>query len=127
MRIRVEAPTAEEARSVLRQVLHEHGDVDLAKARPEGADRLPYPVLRELHAETVDLYERQTERMVDDIVRLLSGSVSKAFGDDNDVEDDDEEQPEPGDVNVETGEVVPDPKEVAEEKEDEEGESDEEG
>lgn len=99
----------------------------LEKALPPKEKQLKYPVLQELSDLTTKEYEATLKRMLADIGKVLdksktaptlrkSGKLSKQ-------EEDEEEKLEPGDVDPETGELIPEPED---EEEEEEGEEEEE-
>jgi len=97
----------------------EHFNPELAdqliKSIPNKDHRLQHNVLADLQSEATEYYNSHVKAMLADINKILDATeISKA--EDEDAED----ALEPGDVNVDTGDVVPDPEERAEEKEDEE-------
>jgi hypothetical protein len=94
----------------------------LEKALPHKQEQLKYPVLQELAKKTQEEYERQLNLMNKEIGKVLDRSFKKAFGDldEEATEGDDEDELEPGDVDPETGELIPEPEEEEEEGEEEE-------
>lgn len=93
----------------------------LRKALPSKEVVLKYPALRDLKELTAKEYERTLKVMLRDIGKVLDQSFQKAEGDD----DEEEEKLEPGDVDPESGELIPEPEEE-EEEEPELGEEEEE-
>lgn len=103
----------------------------LEKALPPKEQNLKYPTLRGLKAVTSKEYDAMTKRMLADIGKVLDQSVkapggvlAKAFGEqeEKDPGAEEEEKLEPGDVDPETGDLIPEEEEEEEEGEGEEGE-----
>lgn len=95
----------------------------LHKALPHKEANLKYKVLQQIHDRERKEYERLMKLMVKDIGKVLEGNLEKAFiaeAGEAGGEAEDEDKLEPGDVDPQTGDLVPDP-------EDEEDEEDEEG
>jgi len=106
----------------------------LEKALPPKEQNLKYPMLRGLKDITAKEYDAMMKRMLADIGKVLdqsvnatsagelekSGKLSKQEEEDPGAEE--EEKLEPGDVDPETGELIP---EEEEEEEEEEGEEEE--
>jgi len=118
----------------------------LEKALPTQEVTLKYATLRGLQEQTVQMYARTTTAMLRDIHKIIDTTPavvkSLTYSDTDDLltqlgamlddagmkivirpellskADDDEDKPEPGDINVETGEVVPSDEEKQEAKED---------
>jgi len=96
----------------------------LEKAIPRDVPRLQHRTLRDLHERTREAYEIMIRDMVADIGKVLDQSVlSKAEDEEpKDPRDPDEQPLEPGDINPDTGEEVPEKKEPEPESEDEDDE-----
>lgn len=104
----------------------------LEKALPPKEQDLKYPVLQKLRAITTKEYEATLKRMLADIGKVLDQTVSGTKAGSTELakaekltkqEDEEEEKLEPGDVDPETGELIPEPED--EEEEEEEGEEEE--
>jgi hypothetical protein len=99
----------------------------LEKALPPKEQELKYPVLQKLKAITTKEYEATLKRMLADIGKVLDQSVKapsvvlEKSGKLEKQEGEEEDKLEPGDVDPETGELIPE-----EDEEDEEGEEGEE-
>jgi hypothetical protein len=100
----------------------------LEKALPPKEHQLKYPVLQELSDRTTKEYEATLKRMLVDIGKVLDKSLKaptlRKSGTLFKQEEEEEEKLEPGDVDPETGDLIPEPED--EEEEEEEGEGEEE-
>lgn len=102
----------------------------LEKALPQKEQSLKYPMLQGLKDITTKEYDATLKRMLADIGKVLDQSISGATGSVgleksgklSKQEDEEEEKLEPGDVDPETGDLIPE----EEEEEEEEGEGEEE-
>jgi hypothetical protein len=99
----------------------------LEKALPPKEQTLKYPVLRGLRAITTKEYEAMLKRMLADIGKVLNQSVNAPTGTIEksgklEKQEEGEEPLEPGDVDPETGDLIPEEEEEEEEEEEGEGE-----
>ena len=100
----------------------------LEKALPPKEQDLKYPALRGLKAITTKEYEATLKRMLADVGKVLDQSVSGTSAGSTVLtkaepfkkQEDEEEPLEPGDVDPETGDLIPEPEEEEEEEEEEE-------
>jgi len=101
-------------------------DPDLAerleKAIPKDVPKLRQPALREIHERTRKLYEERLEWMLKDIGKVLDRSLAMVEEKTEKAEpgEEPEEKLEPGDINPDTGEEVPEEEELEDEEEEEE-------
>jgi hypothetical protein len=98
----------------------------LKKALPKETVKLIQPALREMHEITRKEYEKRLKWMVKDIGKVLDRSLAKADPDIEKEPGEEEEKLEPGDINPETGEEVPEEEEEEEDEEEDEEEEEEE-
>jgi hypothetical protein len=90
----------------------------LEKAIPKETPKLIQPALRQMHEITRREYEKRLKWMVKDIGKVLDRAVMKKAEDDEPGEE--PEKLEPGDIDPETGEEVPEEKEEELDEEEEE-------
>lgn len=86
----------------------------LEKAIPKGVPKLSQPALRRIHEITRKEYGARLKWMVRDIEKVLDRSLSKA---EEDGDEGPKEELEPGDINPDTGEEVPEEKEPDDDEE----------
>lgn len=98
---------------VLEDVAPELAD-RLEKAIHKGVPKLAQPALRRIHEITRKEYEARLKWMVRDIGKVLDRSLSKA---EEDGDEGPKEELEPGDINPDTGEEVPEEKEPVDDDE----------
>lgn len=119
---------AEKSEALIQALAHELADVapDLAealeKALPKSSVKMLQPALEDIHEITRKAYAERLKWMMVDIGKVLNRAVmKKAEGDEPGEE---KEELEPGDINPETGEEVPEKEEEPEEDEEGEEEND---
>ena len=123
MRLRIEATPdelADKSEALVKALADAIGPMapDLAealkKALPKAPVELLQPALREMHKVTRREYEKRLKWMLKDIGKVLDRSLAKA---DPDLDEEEDEKLEPGDINPDTGEEVPEEPEEEDEEE----------